>query len=263
MKSRKELVDPICPSKQVRDLTVLTLSDDLMLVVAVDSDGGIGPKPGDVVKVSGVEAGRFAMRVPLMEILACGAVPVAAFDCLTVEMEPTGKTIISGVREELRSIGLSEHFPLSGSTEDNVPTRQTGIGVMVLGIVQSGDFRPGTSKKHDVVFCIGVPKSGPKDTVSLNDPSIATSAAVASVRLLDHVHDILPVGSKGILYEANEMAKSAELHFESSPSCTIDLERSAGPSTCFICSGPRRLRDEVAAITMLPVETIGTMEDIV
>ena len=52
------------PSRQVRDLTVLDLGNGFSLVVAVDSDGGIGPREHDVVPVTDYVLGRFAMRVP-------------------------------------------------------------------------------------------------------------------------------------------------------------------------------------------------------
>jgi selenophosphate synthetase-related protein len=245
---------------QVRDLTILPLDDDLRLVVAVDSDGAIGPKPGDMVHVTGKEAGRFAVRVPLMEVLASGAVPIAAFDSLAVEMDPTGKTIIEGIREELCSAGLSESFPLSGSTEDNVPTTQTGIGVTVLGIVRSKDFRPGTSKAGDTLLCLGIPKSGPADTVGTGDPSLATGETVMKVRRIRGVHDILPVGSKGILYEAGQLAETAGLALHMKSQGPLDLKKSAGPSTCILVSiRPNSVQLIESAFT-IPIHRLGSLE---
>lgn len=246
-------------SRQVRDLTVIDLVGDLLLVVAVDSDGAIGPKPADVVKATGYACGRFGARVPLMEILASGAFPIAAFDALAVERVPLGNEIIRGIQDELRSIGLPSGFPISGSTEDNVPTRQTGMGVVLIGLVETGEFRPGRSMRNDQVFCIGIPKAGPADEVRLEDPDIASAKTVAEVSTLDGVHDILPVGSKGVLFEARELADTAGLCFIADSSCPLDLLKSGGPSTCFIVSGLPSIGDGLVKRTAVPVHRIGAL----
>jgi hypothetical protein len=247
-------------SRQVRDLTVIDLVGDLLLVVAVDSDGAIGPKPGDVVKTTGYACGRFGARVPLMEILASGAVPIAAFDPLAVERVPLGDEIIRGIQDELRSIGLPPEFPLSGSTEDNVPTRQTGMGVVLIGLVEKKEFRPGCSMRNDQVFCIGIPKSGPADEVRLEDPDIASAKTVVEVSTLEGVHDILPVGSKGLLFEARELADTAGLRFVADELCSLDVHKSGGPSTCFIVSGLPSIGDGLQQQTEVPVHRIGVLE---
>ena len=258
-KARSSLRHPVFRSSQVRDLTVIELSAEFLLVVAVDSDGGIGPKPNDVIRVSGYEAGRFGTRVPLMEILACGAVPIAAFDSLAVEMEPLGREIIRGVRDELNSIGLPEEFPLSGSTEDNVSTSQTGMGVLVLGLVRRSDFRPGSSSNGDEVFAVGTPKSGPEDAVDLGDSDIADSMSLARMLHVTGVHDILPVGSKGIVHEADELARTAGLGFVPHPVETIDKRKSAGPSTCFLVSTAPGTEALLALAAEKPVRLIGRL----
>lgn len=246
------------PSNQIRDLTVINLIGDMLLVTAVDSDGAIGEKESDIVKVSGYECGRFGTRVPLMEILACGAIPVAAFDALSVEMETYGRLIIKGVIDELRSVGLPENFPLSGSTEDNIPTVQTGVGVVIIGIVTKDDFKPGTSKPGDYILCVGLPKSGPDDFVSSDDPDIADAKTITILRNIDGVNDILPVGSKGIMYEANELARTAGLAFQKNDPL-IDLFKSAGPSTCFLVSANETACIQIRKKIEKPVHQIGSL----
>lgn len=259
VKAKRSMHHAIFQTSQVRDLTVIELSADFSLVVAVDSDGGIGPKPNDLVCVSGYEAGRFGARVPLMEILACGAVPIAAFDSLAVEMEPLGREIIRGVRDELNSVGLPKDFSLSGSTEDNVPTSETGMGVVVLGVVRKSDFRPGSSMNCDEVFAIGIPKSGPEDVVDLNDHDIADSACLSRMLQVTGVHDILPVGSKGVIYEAGELARTAGLGFLPHQIEKINHKKSAGPSTCFLVSAAPGTETLLALAGQKPLRMIGRL----
>jgi selenophosphate synthetase-related protein len=257
--ARRDLSRPLLGTRQVRDLTVFELSEDLLLVVAADSDGGIGPKPDDVVRVSAYECGRFGTRVPLMEILSSGSVPLAAFDLLAVELQPTGQEIIRGVKDELLSVGLPRDFPLSGSTEDNVPTKQTGMGVVVLGLAVQKDFRPGSSRSGDEVFCVGLPKSGPSDTISLHDTEIADGRTVLELSAVEGIHDILPVGSKGILYEAYEVARCADLKFLADSTCPLNMRKSAGPSTCCLVSAASGTLRELQQVVQKPVHVVGSI----
>jgi len=221
---------------QIRDLTKVSIGQGLYLIVAVDSDGGIGPLEGDVVKCSAYQTGRFAIRVPLLEILASGAIPIAAFDMLTVPMKPYGVEIIDGIRDELAEAGFDDDFPISGSTEDNVPTNQTGIGTTILGFVHKSEFRPGTSQPGDILLCLGIPKSGPEDTITLDDNDIISQQDFYQIRQIKAVHDILPVGSHGILFEAEEMRRLAGLNIEYLDYPVINLKKSAGPATCVLVS---------------------------
>lgn len=224
-----------------RDLTLIRLAGSFYLVVACDSDGGIGPKPNDTVAVPAHLLGRLAARVPLMEMLASGARPLVLIDTLSVEMEPTGRDIIEGVLVEAALAGIGGEGAVTGSTEDNVPTVATGIGVTVIGLAEQGQLRPGTSRPGDAIVAIGRPKSAPADRVTADDPETAGIPDVLALLRLPSVHDILPVGSKGIAYEARQMAASAGLTVDLSGGRAagdggVNLEKSAGPSTCVLAS---------------------------
>jgi len=246
-------------ARQVRDLTRVPLGDGFSLVVAVDSDGGIGSRVHDVVRVPEYVLGRFAARVPLMEVLACGATPIAAFDMLTVPMDELGEEIVRGVRDELREAGLPGDFPLSGSTEDNVPTTATGVATAILGLVHEDDFRPGRSASGDTVVCMGTPRSAPEDDVALDDEETARPAHVRAALSTEGVHDILPVGSRGVSHEAREMARVAGLALHESHHAALDREKSAGPSTCAVVSVATTGREALARALSIPVVEIGRM----
>lgn len=242
---------------QIRDLTKINIGQGISLIVAVDSDGAIGPLDGDVVKCSAYQTGRFAMRVPLLEILASGAIPIAAFDMLTVPMKPYGSEIVRGIRDELTEAGLGVNFPLSGSTEDNVPTNQTGIGTTLIGFVHENELRPGTSQPGDVILCIGAPKSGPEDKITLDDKDIISQEDFFQLRQITTIHDILPVGSHGILFEAEEMARLASLKIDYMESPVINLRKSAGPATCVLISGTEETITGIKNKVKAPLFYIG------
>lgn len=243
--------------RTVRDLLLLELTAGMKMVIACDSDGGIGPKEKDLVQVPGEVLGHFAARVPLMEILASGAVPALVVNTLAVEMEPTGLTIIAGIREETVAAGMDAERMVTGSTEDNVPTVQTGLGVVVIGFVTGEDFRPGKSISDDLVICVGSPKSAPDDEVTLDDPKIADTRCVRILAGLDFVHDILPVGSKGIAHEQSELAHCAGLTLIPREDPGVDIFKSAGPSTCVLASIPPDTIDKVRSAIQQPVFIVG------
>ena len=243
----------------VRDLTRIHLDQHYSLIVAVDSDGGIGPMEADTVFCPAYDLGRFAIRVPLLEILCSGAIPLAAYDMLTMKMAGVGAEIVRGIRDELKLAGYGEKFHLSGSTEDNVPTRMTGVGTTIIGLVQAKDFRPGTSQPDDSVVCLGLPKSAPEDRVRTDDPEIIQQTDLEVVLGLDGIHDILPVGSHGIGYEAEAMASEAGLTFVTDAQCPLNFQKSAGPSTCVIASCLNSVIEELSGIIHAPVTLLGKM----
>lgn len=249
---------PMQPEK-VRDLSVIDLDGTSLLVVACDSDGGIGPKELDTIYCAGHVLGRFAARVPLLEVLASGARPFLLVNCLAVEMDPTGKEIIGGIQQEASEAGLDPGSAITGSTEDNVATRQTGVGVVVLGIASKQAFRPNRSRAADLVYRVGVPKSAPRHQVFPHDPQIMDVTALREICQYEYIHDILPVGSKGIEYEARQLAMSSNLAFEKAGDPEIEWRASAGPATCVLVSIDPRGASDFEKRVPKPSLRIGTL----
>lgn len=246
-------------TQTVRDLTKINLTSKYSLVIAVDSDGGIGSLEGDTVKCDPYQLGRFAMRVPLLELLSTGAHPIAAFDMLTIPMKGPGKEIVRGVRDELCQAGLPIDFPLSGSTEDNVPTNVTGIGTTIIGLVNDADFRPGSSKRGDIIVCLGIPKSAPDDIVLLDDMDIINQKDIIDLLDIEGVHEILPIGSKGVLNEAKQLANYSSLNFIPETKLSINLNKSGGPSTCIIISCDTKILNQLENSICVPVNKVGRL----
>lgn len=229
LRQRLRDAPPWTPVRE-RDLVYLRTGTDEALIVACDSDGGLGPKPADTVAVTGFDLGRFAARVPLLEVIAAGATPVLVVDTLAVELEPTGMAIIDGVRAEAESAGLTPDA-VTGSTEDNVPTVATGVGVTVLGRTAVGAVRIGTARPGDLVAVAGRPMSAPADRFGPDSPGVLTCPALIAALAVPGVVEALPIGSSGVRAEIDQLARTAGLVATPLPDWPFDTDQSGGPST--------------------------------
>ena len=204
-----------------------------LLAVACDSLGAIGPKAHDVLHVPGYVVGRFACRVPLMELIAVGAEPLLVVCALCVEPEPAGAEIMAGVRDEVEAAGLDPAAAITGSTEKNMPTAQTGVGVTALGVLPTpATLRWGRGRPGDVVVAVGRPKVGA--AVTLDDAELADIPTLRLALAHPACGDAVPVGSRGIAAEAEDLARRSNCSFVASTDAPIDLAISAGPATCFL-----------------------------
>lgn len=219
--------------RRVRDLTLVELPSTTM-VIACDSSGAIGCKPFDHLNVPGEVLGRIIASVPLMEVLASGATPIAVVNTLCVETFPTGISIIAGIEQAVKEAGLSLSV-INGSTEENMPTKQTGLGVTVIGTANSDELKLGSSKANDLIYCIGKPLVGHE--VIKFQKQAAQINTMRMVLNMPGIHEILPVGSKGVKFELEQLANLGGFNFQMLLNAqSLDLEKSAGPATCFLVS---------------------------
>lgn len=254
------IASSVLPARRIRDLTLLDLGDGRTLVVACDSVGSIGDKPGDSHRASPATVAHFAVRVPLLEVLCAGATPELVVDALSVEREPTGSAMIDEVRRVAAGLGLGAER-VTGSTEDNVPTTATGVGVTVIGTAASGALRPGRARAGDLVLCLGTPVSAPADVVEIGDRRMVALETVAAVTALDGVRELLPVGSRGVGHELAELAGTAGL-VVSALSHDLDLDKTGGPSSCVLAAIDPAAEAEVVALLPddLPRTRLATLE---
>lgn len=223
---------PVQGVRRVRDLTVVDVAGG-SLVVACDSVGGIGPKPHDTVRSTARITAHFAARVALLEVLCAGATPTLVVDTLTVEANPQGREMIEAIVELAGEVELAPER-VTGTTEDNVPTHATGIGISVLGDVVTGGLRPGTSRSGDAVVCLGVPRSAPDDELYPGHPDVVAVSDLKALLDSDLVHDALPVGSKGLAWEVPQLAETTGLTVRWRANADVPTRRSAGPSSCVL-----------------------------
>lgn len=245
--------------ERVRDLTVVHLGAEFSLVIACDSNAGFGEKPHDGRRQAPEETGLRAVKVPLMEVMASGAVPVSVIDALCVEMDPTGRRIIAGVREAVVKAGLPAERVLNGSTEDNIPTVQTGMGVTVIGLVRQGDMLLGQAGPGHLVAAVGWPKSGRQVPYSEEDPEICRVETVRTLVGTPGVREIVPVGSHGARYEAELLARGCGARIDWVDDPVIPLAESGGTSTCvLIAVEPEGLAAVKRAVSQ-PVHVLGRL----
>ncbi|MTI67848.1 MAG: selenophosphate synthase [Firmicutes bacterium] len=242
--------------KKFRDLSLVSIDDDKLLVIACDSSGAIGNKEKDVVKVDPSIIGYFTCHVSLCEILAVGAKPISIVNTLSVEMNNTGKKIISGIKKALKQTEIAEDIIVTGSTEENFEVCQTGMGITAIGAVDKNKFNKVKAKKDELIIVAGLPKVG--NEVDINDRDLLTIKKILQLRENPYVSEILPVGSKGILYELNELARTNNLKYILEDKINLDLKKSAGPATCALLTVNKNGYDKLKNTIDIPLNIIGS-----
>jgi len=221
-----------------RDVNFVAISSECFLAIACDSCGGVGEKERDVVKVPSYIVGRFTTRLNLMEILSVGASPKALTAAICNEPTPTGEGILRGIKDELKELSID--LPITISTEKNIETCQTGLGITIVGLVEKDKLRINKTKAGDKLYCVGVPKVG--NEVFLDDPQIATGLLIKELLNIPDVHDIIPVGSKGIEGEAEMLTSFLNLKLSWNQDLPVDIKKAAGPATCVLVTCPTELK---------------------
>jgi hypothetical protein len=247
------------PVNTNRDPVLLRINKEQLLAVSCDAAGGIGSKPQDVVRAHPRIVGRMTTRVALMELLAIGADPVILVGTLCVEPKPTARQVIKGMLDEVRYAGLSNMRFLC-STEKNIVVGQTGIGVTGIGLVSPSKLKIGRCKPGDVIVAIGEPHVGKEVLAGEKNRKLADTRDVCQIRKKPFVHEIIPVGSQGIFYEARTLAKDSKLTLRLNDSQEINLRKSAGPATVLLCAfakeSSRQMED---AVVDKPISMIGQL----
>ena len=230
------------------------------LIIACDSSGGIGNKENDIIKIGPELAGFFAAFVPIVEVLATKGKILSIVDTLSVEMEPTGKRIISGIKEALTSVGLDSNL-LTGSTEDNIPTSSTGIGVTVIGSISKPKLERKAIPIGSDLVLVGIPKVGQE---FLDEELVGNARETLTLELMmllskeDMVLDMIPVGSKGINYEAGVLSCRHNREINLNLNLNIDYTKSAGPSTCLLVAIDPKNQDQfINNYQEIPINIIG------
>lgn len=249
------------PTKTIRtarDVSVFEVSNDSVMVVGCDSAGGIGPKPLDKIKVSGYTLGRFIVRVALMEVLAVGATPVCLTNTLGVEPDPTGFEILEGIKSEVQLARLDRSLVMIGSMEKTVAVEQTGIGVTVVGLASKNKLKIGLSKPDDLIVAVGIPSVKDKVLPAEERGEIADLEDLLTLMSCDFVHDVIPVGSQGIMHEVNVLARDSRLNVKLSEKPEVETQVSAGPATVVLVTLSKTDVNKLSGFIDKPINVIGS-----
>jgi selenophosphate synthetase-related protein len=239
------------------DVSILKVPTGHAIVVGSTSSGGVGPKSMDQVKVDGCVLGKFLARVALMDVAATGAFPLLLSVTLGVEKEPTGHEILEGIRRESRFLGLEPNQVLMENTEDNFETIQTGAGVTAIGFANENELRLGKTNPGDLIVAIGKPKVGDEVLSAEVKGEIADLKNVTLLSQKNFVHDIVPVGTFGIAYEARMMAYGVGRQLKLEKVKEIDLNKSAGPATVVLITMNREKFEELTLLVRKPITVVG------
>lgn len=211
-----------------RDVTMTQLEKDHVLVTGCDSCGGIGLKSNDTLEVAPEIVGAITARVALLEVLSLGASVVSVAVPISNEPDETGRRLLSGVKTCLNDFDLN--VPVLTSMEKNMPTTMTALGVVVNGLARELKRHP--FSKGDKLYVLGRPSVG-QEVIEYGD-DLFNSEALKTLVDMDAVREILPVGSRGILGELDDMFRDRKREYQLLEDLNLDMEKSCGPSTVAI-----------------------------
>ncbi|AQQ54307.1 hypothetical protein [Planococcus lenghuensis] len=191
-------------------------------IITADNSAGIGNKPQDVVRAPDKLVAKLAARVALLEQWAAGSEPEAV-----IMQNFSGKThwlrYMAGL-DELFSEAQTVTPPISGSSETNMTTMQSGIGVVMFG--RQHTQLPGWADLHWYVY--GVPLVG--EDVLTKTGLMADLGKIRNAFNENAITRIWPVGSKGVAHEAQQLTGRSGTVLAG----TLDVDASGGPATCVL-----------------------------
>ena len=140
---------------------------------------------------------------------------------------------------------------------DSIKTVQTALGVTVIGKTTLKKLKKYTfSKKNNIVAAAGLPLVG--ENLMKYKSKAVNFKKFLKLKELDYINQFLPVGSKGMLYEAKILAKENNCDFEII-SNKVDLEKSAGPASVILLSLKEEKFSKLKNEIDLPFNKIGKL----
>lgn len=240
--------------QQIRDLTIIDFDENKYLGIACDSCGGIGLKEHDVVKASPQVTAYHTGKVVLAELMSMGFSPMILADGLAVEMDDTGKQLIEGFNEVISKL-KSTKVHLTGSTEENIKTVQTSMGVTGIGVCNKDKLKYKKTKAGNICMLIGLPLVG--NDVLNNPNKILDVDDFEKLYLCEFINEMLPVGSRGIQAELTDLCNYNNLNIKQDDNIRVDLNHSGGPSCSCLITLEEKNIDLIKNLINKPINFIG------
>ena len=239
-----------------RDLNLIPWDNMTYLVVSCDSSGGIGNKSCDVVKTSPRNLGFYTAQVALMEMLSIKVIPMALSNTLAVEMKDTGKEILQGIFDALALLELDEKVEITGSTEENIKTCSTGMGITLIGKMGIKDWIRPRTHEYDLAVVAGLPHVG-EMVIDSDGSGLFNLSMLKNLLDKDYIHELIPGGSKGIIHEIKELEARENLAFKNWNNNAIDLHASCGPATSVLITIHKEDLEKLREDLDIPLFIVG------
>ncbi|OXS78033.1 hypothetical protein [Domibacillus enclensis] len=207
------------------------------LVLAVDNSGSVGEKKQDDVAASYETVGYFSARVAIMECMAAGGEPFAAV-VHNFSGDAAWPALYAGTEKAAFEAGYE--LEITGSSESNFHLNQSASGILMIGRhVRKTDQIEQRDMQYGV---IGKPLVGGE--VLAHSHEIAPLSLFRQLIGHEGVAAVWPVGSKGIAHELQQFTGRKG-------SCELDMNKSGGPSTCFLIAATRQATQKIKSVTPL------------
>ena len=212
-----------------RDVATIPLNAEEELVIATDNSGAIGMHEQDEVHVPYDVVAYYNFRVAWMECVAAGAEPFSVV-IHNFSGDEAWEQLLAGIHRGVKELAIP-NLEITGSTETNFQLLQSAIGMAIIG-KRHKKKRQTSLRKYDPekmeAAVIGKPLVG--NEVIKNPQSVAPLSLFKWLARQHGVISLLPVGSKGILYELGQLFSRQALEF----SVDLPMTKTSGPATCFI-----------------------------
>lgn len=240
--------------KQIRDLTIISIDEKRYMGISCDSCGAIGVKEYDVVKAKPQIVAFQTAKVVLAELLSMGFKPLILSDGLAVEMDDTGKQLIEGFNSAISMLKTCK-VHLTGSTEENMKTVQTSMGVTGIGLCDKDKLKYKRTNNTDICILLGLPLVG--NEVVNNPDKILDVPDYENLYLCNFIREILPIGSRGISSELKDLCEYNNLNFKYRDNISIDISKSGGPSCCCLITLDSSNVGKIEELINKPMEILG------
>lgn len=213
----------------------LTIQQDVLplqgkgdLIIATDNSGAIGEKELDELIVSYEEVAYYLFRVTFMDMLAAGAWPKSLI-LQNFNGDEAWSPLLKGLQQGMAEAKIAQ-LPITGSSESNFDLKQSATSVTMIGQeVKKEDltWKDALKKEYNLAV-IGKPLVGAE--VLQNPDEIASLENFSWLSQREEILALIPIGSKGIRAELKKVEENLSVNLPK----ILDLEKSAGPSTCYI-----------------------------
>lgn len=222
----------------MRGPVILPLTADQELIITSDNSGAIGEKHEDKVSTPNKVVCYYACRVAIMECLAVRG-EVRAIVMQNFTSDEAWQDYKSGVEQVLNELRM-ETIPVTGSTESNFASLQSGLGLTIVGMRRK-EKEQQKWRGNESYAVIGTPLVA--EEVINQQEEIAPLWLFKQLCQLEEVRAVSTVGSKGIASAWREWTRR-----EDKLDCEVDLGKASGPSTSFLIAFNKSDLDKINKI---------------